>query len=172
MPAPQSLIGESGCEALCDLAQGCPPGCFVEFGVYKGGSAWHLARVAEQQGREIYLYDTFTGIPFKSPIDVHHVGDFSDTSAAAVIAAIPYAKVVIGIFPDSIVPMPPIAFVHVDADQYDSLTSALNVFGPMMVPGGIMVFDDPGCLDGATKAIIDSGRAYEFTRNGKYMMRF
>jgi O-methyltransferase len=125
----------------------------VEVGVYKGGTAYHLAEVAMEQGRAIYLYDTFTGIPWKDEIDTHPIGDFGDTSADAVRAAIPYAKVLEGVFPDTLVEMGPIAFVHLDVDQYRSYMDCLRVLVPMMVPGGAMVFDDYGWLDGATVAV-------------------
>ncbi len=169
---PIVLIGEDGCQSLCDIAEKCPPGCFVEFGVYQGGSARRLAEVAEKQNREIYLYDTFTGIPFKSPVDVHVIGDFKDTSYEYVCELIPYAHIIKGVFPESIVPMPPIAFAHIDADQYDSIKAAIDVFGPLMVEGGVMVFDDVWCLEGATKALIDSGLIYSKTNRGKAKVVF
>ena len=52
---------------LAATAKTTPAGCFVEVGVWKGGSASYLTEVAEQQNREIFLYDTFTGIPFAEP---------------------------------------------------------------------------------------------------------
>lgn len=169
---PIVLIGEDGCQSICAIAAKCPPGCFVEFGVYQGGSARRLAEVAEKQGREIYLYDTFTGIPFKSPIDSHVVGDFRDTSFEDVCKLIPYAKVIKGVFPDSIVPMPGIAFAHIDSDQYESVKSAIDHLGPLMVRGGVMVFDDVWCLEGATKALMDSELEYTKTDRNKAMVEF
>lgn len=172
MTAPMSLLNPDNLHDLCDIASVCPPGCFVEIGVYQGGSAWHLAKVAEAQGRDIFLYDTFTGIPFKADIDHHVVGDFGDTSFEAVEAAIPYAIVIKGVFPQSLVPMGTVAFAHVDADQYDSIKSACEVLGPMMVRGGVIVFDDYGCLDGATQALNETGWPIEMTRGSKAMVRF
>lgn len=172
MTQPIVLIGEDGCASLCAIAEKCPEGCFVEFGVYQGGSALRLAELAQMQGREIYLYDTFEGIPFKSEIDVHHIGDFADTSYDAVCKLIPYAHVIKGVFPQSIVPMPKIAFAHIDSDQYDSVKSAIDYLGPLMVDGGVMVFDDVWCLDGATKALMDSGLEFSKTDRGKAMVRF
>jgi O-methyltransferase len=169
---PGSVIGFDGIAHLCEVAEQCPPGCFVEFGVYQGGSAWALARIAEKQGRPIYLYDTFEGIPCKAADDSHNVGDFADTSYEQVCAAVPYATVVKGVFPDSLVKMPPIAFAHVDADQYQSVKDAIEVFGPMMVSGGVMVFDDVNLLDGATRAFKESGLVEERTPQGKAMARF
>lgn len=170
--APSSLIHPDNIQTLCEIASDCPPGCFVEFGVYQGGSAWHLSKIAEEQGREIYLYDTFTGIPFKDGIDSHAVGDFGDTSFEAVKAAIPYATVVQGVFPKSLVKMPPVAFAHIDADQYQSIKDACEVLGPMMVKGGSMVFDDVWCLEGATRALEETGWRIEKTKTNKALVRF
>ena len=171
MIQPVSVVGVNVLEEMARICAATPPGCFVEFGVYQGGSAWYLAQVAEAQGRELYLYDTFTGIPFKSEFDSHVPGDFGDTSEERVAEAIPYAKIIKGVFPDSLVDMPPIAFVHVDADQYESYKSALAVFVPRMVPGGLMIFDDY-CLAGASRALDESGLKMEQTENSKMMVRF
>lgn len=169
---PFTLIGQDKCESLVRIARECPSGCFVEIGVYQGGSAWHLAKLAEEQGRDIFLYDTFEGIPFKSDIDVHQVGDFADCSYESVCEAIPYAKVIKGVFPQSVVHMPPVAFAHVDCDQYKSVRSSLSVLRQLMVPGGAIVLDDVWCLEGATQALLDSGLPYEVTDVGKALVRF
>lgn len=167
----KSAISEYAVENVCEIAAGTPPGCFVEFGVYRGGCAIKLAEVARKQGRALYLYDTFNGIPFKDEIDSHAVGDFGDTNADEVQKAIPDAIVVVGVFPESLVKMPPIAFVHVDADQYRSIKAACEVFPPLMVDHGVMLFDDYGCLDGATKAIEEHFEIFERTRHGKAVVR-
>jgi hypothetical protein len=137
---------------LAATARETPAGCFVEVGVWKGGSASYLTEVAKQQNREIFLYDTFTGIPFAENYEVHKVGDFNDTSYEQVKAALPYAKVIQGIFPESAIEMPPIAFAHIDVDQYKSYIDCINYLGPRMVDGGIMWFDDY-VLSGAKKAV-------------------
>jgi len=162
--APDTLLGTAQLESLMNLAANSPiGGCFVEFGVYKGGSAYHLARVAENQGRELHLYDTFSGIPYRGEFDQHNVGDFADTNYEAVSAAVPYARVHPGLFPDSLVPMPPVAFAHIDCDQYESVKAAIEHLGPLMMKHGVMVFDDVPCLASATKALDESGLHYEMT---------
>lgn len=129
-----------------------PSGCFVEVGVYQGGSAWHLDNLAQEQNREIFLYDTFSGIPYQDAIDSHQVGDFSDTSHEEVCALLPRAHVIRGVFPGSAVPMPPIAFAHLDCDQYRSVKEASIYLLPHMARGGVMWFDDSPCLEGARQA--------------------
>jgi len=162
-----SVIGEPAVENLCEIAGNAPPGCFVEFGVYRGGSAIKLAEVARKQGRVLYLYDTFQGIPFADDVDSHKTGDFGDTDVDAVRLAIPDAIIVQGVFPETLIPMPPIAFVHVDADQYRSVKAACELFPPLMVKGGVMLFDDYGCLDGATQAVHEHFENVQKTPHGK-----
>jgi hypothetical protein len=128
-------------------AQSTPPGCFVEIGVDSGGTASRLTHLAQKQQRQIYLYDTFAGIPNHTPgKDRHQIGDFAPDKDRdyfnEVKTTLPYADVVKGVFPDSIVDMPPIAFVHLDCDQYQSVIESYAVLKDKMVPGGIIWFDD------------------------------
>jgi O-methyltransferase len=153
------------------MAEDTPPGAFVEIGVYKGGSAWHLAQAAARQGRELYLYDTFSGMPFSDPGDSHSVGDFRDTSLEAVQAAIPAAHCIVGTFPETLVDMGPVAFVHADCDQYRSVHDVATLLPPLMVDGGIIVFDDYGCLDAATRAVHDVFGTPQLTKAGKAWVR-
>jgi len=68
-------------------------------------------------------------------------------SLESVRALVPKAVILPGIFPGTIVDMGPIAFAHIDADQYDrSRIPSLPV--AEIVPGGVMLFDDYKCLDG------------------------
>lgn len=151
-----SAIPPAYLESLMYYAQRAPEGAFVEIGVYKGGSALLLSTL----GREMFLYDTFEGIPFQGDLDGNEVGKFGDTSYEAVKALFPNATVVKGLFPDSIVEMPPVAFVHADADQYESTKAILEVMPPLMVKGGMILFDDFGVSDceGCTQAVMESGR--------------
>lgn len=167
----QSLLADDTLETLCSVAADCPPGAFVEFGVYRGGAAEKLAIVARLQRRPLYLYDTFRGMPYRGEDDYHPVGDLGDTSVAEVQALVPEAVIVPGIFPDSLIPMPPIAFVHVDADQYQSVAAACRVFPPLMVSGGVIIFDDYLCLPGATRAVREWGEPIELTPQSKALWR-
>lgn len=150
----KSVIGENVLEELAKSAMSTPrEGCIVEVGVYQGGSALKLYQVAREQNRKLYLYDTFEGIPFKDAIDPHYVGDFGDCSYHAIKSAFPEAVVTRGIFPGSATTMPPIAFAHLDCDQYRSVGESIDYLWPRMMEGGIMWFDDYGGLPGATKAV-------------------
>jgi O-methyltransferase len=146
-------MGDDRCGQLCQLAATAPPGCFVEVGVYQGGSAWHLANVARDQGRLLHLFDTFSGHPFADKDDTNKAGDFGDTDAEAVRKAVPDATLYIGVFPDTLPSwLTNIAFVHCDCDQYQSVGSVIDELWPRMVAGGIMAFDDMD-THGGEKAI-------------------
>jgi len=168
---PASLLSTDSLIDLCELAMVAPAGAIVEIGVYKGGSAWHLAQVARRQGRKLFLYDTFTGIPYQDPVDLHRPGDFGDTNSGLVRAAIPDAEVIEGLFPDSLVPMGPVAFVHADCDQYAAVKAICETLPPLMVEGGLIVFDDYAALEGARKAVDEVFGKPAMTRTGKALVR-
>jgi O-methyltransferase len=150
---PHSLVSGEVAAALCAKAAATPPGAFVEVGVYHGGTAWHLARLAETQGRRLYLYDTFTGIPYRCDRDSHAVGDFHDVDLTRVALDVGYGTFVPGIFPASALDMGPIAFVHLDCDQFQSYRDALEYFEPRMIEGGVIWCDDMPALQSAADAI-------------------
>jgi len=50
-------------------------------------------------------------------------------------------------------PATQIALLHIDVDVYEATKSCLDYLYEKVVKGGIIVFDDYGQVDGATKAI-------------------
>jgi len=150
---PPSLVGANHLAELLEIAELAPPGCFVEVGVYKGGSAWHLLKLAQRQGRTLYCYDTFEGIPHEDVGDSHHIGDFADVDFEAIMHALEGAVVTQGVFPASAAPMPPVAFAHLDCDQYRSVRESAEYLVPRMVKGGVIWFDDSPCIPAAARAV-------------------
>lgn len=120
------------------------PGAAAEAGVYRGGTAHVIGKVLSD--RDLYLFDTFTGIPDKCDIDLHNVGDFSDTSLELVKSIVDRdAKYKIGRFPDTIddeAKNETYALVHLDMDQYGATKDALAFFWPRLSPGGFIFLDD------------------------------
>jgi hypothetical protein len=171
--APHSVVGTDTINEIRYAATAAPSGCFVEVGVYRGGTAFHLWEIAKRQFRRLYLYDTFTGIPYKGPDDTHDAGDFSDCNAEDVQRKMPGAIVVQGVFPESArMDMDFIAFAHLDCDQYKSYRDAIGFLLPRMVRGGVMWFDDSPCLNGAHKAVSEffpPERLYKST-SGKHLV--
>jgi O-methyltransferase len=153
-----SLISRKQLEVVKELADSTPlEGIFIEVGVYKGGSAVELMSIAK--GRELWLFDTFGGMPESSDIDYHKLGEFADCSVEEVHALVPEAKIYKGFFPETwhrlVTEQPKISFAHIDCDQYLSISECIKIFKPLMLKKGIMWFDDYGhsWLPGAQKAV-------------------
>ena len=176
---PKSLITHSVLNELAETARQVPPGDFVEVGVYQGGSAWVLGGVAREQGRKLWLFDTFSGMPYADlSIDHHRKGEFGDTSEEKVREAIPDAILVPGVFPKTLkdaigLGLESIALAHIDCDQYKSVRACCSQLGPLMMPGGVMIIDDYDALEGARKAVAEvfNGRV-EISPQGKARVRF
>ena len=169
-----TLISDLMMGCMGGLAWSTPEGCFVEVGVYQGGSARVLYSMAQKQGRELYLYDTFKGMPFKGEFDTHDEGLFADCSADAIRAMFPKAHVIEGVFPDSHsgIDLPPIAFVHADADQYQSTIDICKTFSPLMVKGGMMLFDDYYCVPSCIKAVDECFSDKRILPDGRAVVMF
>ena len=169
-----SVISQEKLMVMVDLAEAAPQGAFAEVGVYQGGSASILYAIAQRDRRALYLYDTFEGIPFSDPAhgDAHLVGDFSDCSMAAVQSALPDAIIEKGVFPDCRLPTEPVAFVHADADQYQSTRAVCQYFPPLMTHGGMILFDDYYALDGCRRAVDEFLPQREILPDGRALVRF
>jgi hypothetical protein len=150
-----TLVSPRNITILTEYAEQVPKGLFIEVGVYRGGSAYYLSKIAEKKGNDIWLFDTFEGMPESTPeLDKHKVGVFADCSYEEVKKLIPYAKIFKGFFPETLpMDIPKVSFVHVDCDQYESVKACILLLIPYMVSGGIMYFDDYSSLEGAIKAV-------------------
>jgi O-methyltransferase len=138
-----SLVPGEVLQAMIEAAERAPRAPIVEVGVYKGGSAFHLAGIAASRQIPIHLFDTFTGMPHAEIIDKHPVGDFADTCVMAVQRLVPNAICHPGIFPATLpADLTGIGFLHCDVDQYVSTRDVIQHLWPRMVPGGIAWFDD------------------------------
>lgn len=168
---PESVISAPDRRVMQAMAALSPPGALVEIGVYKGGSAAYLWEVAVDQGRQLYLFDTFKGMPYAGQLDGNPAGSFADgPSADEIRGMFPGAVVYDGVFPDTLPILAPVSFVHADADQYESTKAICERLPPLMVEEGMIYFDDygvPGC-EGCTKAVDEAfGRVDELAASGK-----
>ncbi len=123
-------------------------GDLVEIGVYKGGGSKIILDNSEVG--ELFAFDTYEGLPEPTDIDREidlKGGDLSDTSCEDVKAYLDSARahVIKGLFPKS---KPrgfskrKLKFVHIDVDFYESTLKSLKAVYPMLINGGIIVFDD------------------------------
>ena len=142
------------CYVLHKIAQHCNniTGCFVECGVYRGGTALVLLNAAKY--KTIYLYDTFTGLPrelITKEDKAHRQGDFSNNNINEVIKITNEHKgtnvicISPGIIPstfDCFLSDCRVALLHIDVDLLKTTKDCLLFFYNKMANGGIMVFDE------------------------------
>lgn len=149
-------------------------GDIVECGVWNGGSAAIMGVALMEdpqrtQERTIWLFDSFRGLPSPGQKD----GDFEknfyfkgwSTGDAALVKEIfekigfPLEKIMIvpGWFDQTLKrsPVKDIVLLHIDADWYDSVKTALEAFFDRVVPGGFVVFDDYQYWQGCGQALTD-----------------
>ena len=126
------------------------PGCFAELGVYKGASAAILHHM--DPARTFHLFDTFSGF---TPGDLlNETGEaatytpahFSDTSVASVrkkIAGNDNVQFHTGYFPDTALDFTAqVALVNIDTDLYNPTWAGLELFYPLLPPGGVIFVHD------------------------------
>ena len=147
---PYSMLGPDRLFMLWQVAREARalPGEVAQVGVYRGGSAALIARALAGSGKELHLFDTFTGMPeVDARVDLHKKDDFNDTSLARVqglFAGDAHTSFHPGVFPDTAGPIKGMrfAFVYLDVDIYSSTRDALAFFYPRLVPGGFLMSDD------------------------------
>jgi O-methyltransferase len=122
-------------------------GATAELGVWAGGASRHIAlRFPE---RTHYAIDTFDGIPNgdEEHGDAHLKGTLvGDYPGSMERLNLPNVRILKGYFPHEVCPPDDerFAFVHLDADTYESTRDALAYFLPRMNAGGIVLLDDYG----------------------------
>ncbi|MGB2589193.1 MAG: TylF/MycF/NovP-related O-methyltransferase [Candidatus Acidiferrum sp.] len=143
------------------------PGDVVECGVYRGGSAATMARVATHSplNRTVWLFDSFQGMPPATEVD--------GTGAQDWVGALVYdarkvekllkrtganmsrVRIVEGFFADTFptVDIPQIALLNVDSDWYESVKICFEKFYDAVVPGGFVSIDDYGTWPGCRLAV-------------------
>lgn len=139
-------------------------GDMAELGVYKGGSASVIATVRPEV--TLHLFDTFAGLPRSEAPNFDTKGLLKEGEFACDVQTVKaYLKgcdcrYYVGRFPSMWSEMRtffmqlPLSFVHIDCDLGDTAQSGIELFWPMMSPGGIMYFDDYGCeFTGVTRAV-------------------
>lgn len=136
------------------------PGDVVECGVAEGGSAAVLGHAIRDTTRHLWLYDSCQGLPMPGPKDGEQALPYTGAnqtsperiSDAMALSGMRAWTLVPGWFVETFAtgPQPDhIAFLHIDADWFDSVVLCLRHWYPKLSPGGIVVLDDygfwPGC---------------------------
>jgi O-methyltransferase len=157
------------------------PGSIVECGVWRGGSMMSVAHTLRQIGclnRDLYLFDTYEGMPKPTANDVDLTGkpaafqfestkqgeDNSDWCYASIedVQANLYSteytkdrlKLIKGKVEETIPDSAPeqIALLRLDTDWYESTMHELVHLYPRLSVGGVLIIDDYGHWRGSRKA--------------------
>ena len=135
------------------------PGDIAEVGVFWGGSAKIISNANSMQ-KNIYLFDTFEGIPSVGKNDVaFKQGEFlaDYDTVADYLSKERNIHIYKGLFPSTadVIKDKKFSFVHIDADTYQSITDSLEFFWPRMNTGGIVIVHDYLTSRGARLAVTD-----------------
>jgi O-methyltransferase len=142
-------------------------GDVVEFGCYVGTTSVFLADRLKTIGRQLYLYDSFEGLPPKShedesPAGMQFVtGELLATKKQLIRnlkqANVPMPVIKKGWFSElSEADVPEkIAFAFLDGDYYHSVRDPLKLIWPFLAPSATIIVDDYAneALPGAAKAV-------------------
>jgi predicted O-methyltransferase YrrM len=114
-------------------------GLALEFGVYTGTT---LAIIADGRTGDVYGFDSFQGLP-----SAWRPGFPEGTFGVPDPPHVPGADLVVGLFadvlPGFLAEHPgPVDFLHVDCDLYSSTVTVLDLVGPRLRPGSVIVFDE------------------------------
>ena len=126
------------------LSQVTLDGLHAEFGVFEGHSINHMA--AELGDKTIYGFDSFEGLKEDWSGTWYRAGHF--TLSGKMPEVRPNVRLNKGWFDATVPPFlaahpgKPLAFVHLDADTYESTTLVLSLLAERIVPGTVLVFDD------------------------------
>lgn len=169
---PYTLVDEIRLAALyglmLEVSERGVEGHVVECGVGNGGSAAIIASAINKDvNRHLWLYDTFTGLPKPSPLD----GNLAQEYVGKIVGSVDKVKEVLGyvdfplervhikkgLFEETFGGDLPerVAFLHIDADWYESVLIALRRFYPLLQDGGVVIIDDFGHWEGAREAFYD-----------------
>lgn len=142
-------------------------GDFVECGTYKGGSAAIISRYINAKNHHLWLYDSFQGLPPATEIDGEDAREWTGKCYGTENEVVELMKnvgtpphqytLMKGWFNETFQQHLPekVAFLHCDADWYDSVLLVLETFYPRMDDGAIVVLDDFGAWEGCREAFYD-----------------
>ncbi len=158
------------------------PGGIVESGAWLGGSMMAVAHTLKRLGsgdRDLYLFDTYEGMPRPTELDVSYAGtpasiDFERTKKSGDTSAWCYASIeqvrsnlistgydtsrlhlIKGKVEETIPDSAPsrIALLRLDTDWYESTRHELIHLYPRLSAGGVLIVDDYGHWRGSRKAV-------------------
>lgn len=161
------------------------PGDFVECGVWRGGSVMAMAKTLlalDKNDRQIWLYDTFSGMTSPTDVDVEAgsgqsaidllmtteknegrnvwcVAQRLDVETNLQSTGYPMERFTLieGDVAETLSQRAPdrISLLRLDTDWYESTRVSLEVLFPRLELGGVCILDDYGHWQGARRAVDD-----------------
>lgn len=137
-------------------------GMALEFGVFTGTT---LKIIAAARDGEVYGFDSFQGLP-----ETWRAGFDSGAFGVGSLPDVPDAELVVGLFADSLPGFlaehpGPVDLLHVDSDLYSSAVTVLQLVGPRLRPGSVIVFDEflnyPGWSEHEARAWKEYAEAHQ-----------
>lgn len=166
----RTILTDEMLHNICTISSLCLnlKGDIAEVGVWIGSVGIIFGEIFKH--KNIYLFDTFTGIPYSNEFDnIHKAGDFgykdrnplnfsSFEEVKETLSKYNNISIHKGIFPHEtckFIYNKKFSLVHLDVDVYKSYKESLDFFYPRMVDNGLILLDDYGIssCEGATKAI-------------------
>ena len=178
-------------QAVKYIAENDIKGSMVECGAWRGGSMMAAALVLQRHHRrdiDLYLYDTFEGMPPPDSNDVDSRGKAAATQLSEahrskdsmIWAYSPIEDVqknlartgydasrlhfIKGKVEDTLpaqAPQGPISLLRLDTDWYASTKHELEHLYPKLVPGGVLILDDYGWWKGSRQAFDEYAREHD-----------
>ena len=158
------------------------PGEIVECGIWRGGSTMAMALAATEHPRNIWMYDTFTGMTDPTEVDVNFRGKSAFTrmkedaqtdqrvrgsvyclatleEVRANMQSTGYPNEMLRFIKGPVEKTIPenlpekISLMRIDTDWYESTRHELEHLFPRLAPGGVLIVDDYGFWKGSRKAV-------------------
>lgn len=149
-------------------------GDFIETGVWRGGSCIMMRGILKSYGdrtRRVWVADSFAGLP--PPNAEEYPADHGDAFHTYKELAVSLDQVksnfrkyglldeqvvfLQGWFKDTLpaAPIEQLAVLRLDGDMYESTIQALTALYDKLSPGGFVIVDDYGCVEGCRQAVTD-----------------
>lgn len=159
-------------------------GDVVEFGCYVGTTSVFLADALAGSGRELWLYDSFEGLPEKSVKDSSpageqfRAGELFASKKQLIKNLRHHANTKTRIKKAWFSDLEPcdvpelIAFAFLDGDYYQSIIDPLQLIWPRLSPGATIIVDDYAneALPGAARAVDEWTKRYDVTVKSEHSL--
>jgi O-methyltransferase len=165
-------------QAVASVVADGVPGDLIEAGVWRGGACIYMRGILAALGdaeRHVWVADSFAGLPAPDPA---YPADADSRLHEAEVLAVPVEEVrqnfarygllddrvhfIEGLFGDT---LPSLrektwAVVRLDGDLYESTMDGLRNLYPGLSPGGYLIVDDYGAVEGCYQAVHDFRREH------------